>query len=103
MYDESKKSWSDNIIFSYNYSILGADFSNMRFTFKTRRGVVLKEGPEQAEENIHLNAGRSGVGPADPAEQQALPGSQGCWLVLGHWSLPLLSMDSPAVVDLGKS
>lgn len=50
----------------------------MRFTFKTRRGVVLKEGPEQAEENIHLNAGRSGVGPADPAEQQALPGSQGC-------------------------
>lgn len=50
----------------------------MRGVFVTRSCVVLKEGPEQAEENMHLNAGRSGVGPADPAEQQALPGSQGC-------------------------
>lgn len=68
MYDESKMSWNENIIFSYNYAILGADFSNMRLAFKTSRGVlvsrscvVLKEGPEKAEENIHLNAGRSGV------------------------------------------
>ena len=54
---ESKKSWNENIVLSYNYAVLGTDYSNMCTTLVSSRGALVSRGCDVLQWRIWENGG----------------------------------------------